>query len=81
MAPSKRDTFVRHLDPLKLMWEDADGNPHFSIEDALRVFEFPDTPANREAVDRILTNLIHMANPDATIIKRDEPDNPEFFEQ
>lgn len=81
MSLSPRDTFVRYLDPLKIIWEDAEGNPHFSIEDALKAFDLPDTPEHREAVTAIIQDAIRAQNPDAVFIKRAKPDSPEYFKQ
>lgn len=79
---TKRDTFVRYLDPLKIVWEDAEGNVHFSLVDALKAFNLSDTPAHREALTAILTDLIKKnAGEDAKILHRPGPDSADYFFQ
>lgn len=78
MSLSKRDTFVRWLDPLKIFWEDANGHTHLSIADALKVFEIEDTPENRKRMIKLARELM---NPTADIEVRNAPDSEDYYKQ
>lgn len=78
---SKRDQIVKYLDPLKIFWEDAEGNVHFSIVDALKRFDLEDTAANRLTVTKMACDLVTKANPEAQIVFRDKPDGPDYWKQ
>ncbi len=54
MPLSKRDTFVRYLDPMRCWWEDANGDVHFSSVNACKAFELEPTEENRAAVIKIV---------------------------
>lgn len=55
------------------IWEDKDGNPHFSLPELLALFKIEDTPENRKiATDNIIA-MLRKANPDATIVERKSP--------
>lgn len=79
MSLSKRDTFVRYVDPLETLWEDAEGNLHFSVDNALRAFEIPDTPENREFMKRTFREVLKENNPDAVVEDRAAPDSPDYW--
>lgn len=83
MSLSKRDTFVRYIDPLETMWEDAEGNLHFSVDNTLRAFELPDTPENREFVKQSFREMIAQADAErktTTVIEdRAAPDSPDYW--
>lgn len=83
MSLSNRDTFVRYIDPMRTIWEDADGNPHFSVVNALRAFDIEDTPENRKEIQTMWRELMAKNGADVDkIIYRDQPDNPEeYFKQ
>jgi hypothetical protein len=78
MSLTPRDTFVRYVDPLRTMWEDAEGNLHFSIPNALKAFGFPDTSEGRKAVAEIFKEAMDM---DAIIVDRPAPDTTDYWEQ
>lgn len=78
MSLTKRDTFVRHLDPLGIIWEDAEGNVHFSIPDALKAFDLPDTPVYRALVSKMMEDVLRKYGADK-IIHRPKPDSPDYW--
>ena len=51
------------------IWLDADGDPHVSVPELLRVFGWPDTPANREGVAAIVADVTRAHG--VTIIRQD----------
>ena len=79
MSLSKRDTFVRYVDPLETMWEDAEGNLHFSVDNALRAFELEDTPENREFVKKTFRESITSAAKPPILEERSEPDSKDYW--
>ena len=81
MSLTKRDTFVRWLDPMKTLWEDAEGHPHLSVENALRAFNLEDTPENRKAVIKTVKEAILEQVPEAQFMYRSKPDSDDFFHQ
>lgn len=84
MSLSKRDTLVRYLDPLKTIWEDAQGGIHFSVANAIKAFDLEDTRENRDYVLASFEQLLKELPPEqrpADIIHRKHPDSPEYFEQ
>ena len=81
MSLSKRDQFVRYLDPLETLWLDAEGNLHFSVENGLKAFEMTDTPENRGALMKIMAEVIGAAAPGRPIVYRDKPDSEDYFKQ
>lgn len=76
---TKRDTFVRYIDPLKTIWVDAEDNLHFSVVNALKAVDLEDTAENREAVKEIFRKMMDMSG--ATIVERAAPDNPDYWTQ
>ncbi len=79
MSLSSRDTFVRYVDPLATIWEDADGNHHFSVANALKAFKLEDTPENRAMLTNSYESAILENNPQAIIVHRDHPDHPDYW--
>lgn len=79
MSLSKRDTLVRYLDPMKVWWEDANGDIHASIPNALQAFDLEDNPTNREKVFEILKKASAKFGADEMLF-RPKPDSPEYFE-
>lgn len=53
------------------IWEDAEGNLHFSIPELLAVFGWEDTPAEREEVAQILEAVVRDQFPGKPIIRQD----------
>ena len=74
---TKRDQFVRWLDPLQMFWEDAEGSVHLSITDALKAFELEDIPENRNKVMEIVKSLL----PEQQFTVREKPDSEEYYTQ
>jgi hypothetical protein len=52
------------------IWEDLDGNIHWSIAELLMLVDLPDTPENREAVTAMLRQQMRAINPQAMIVER-----------
>lgn len=52
------------------IWEDEDGNAHFSLPDLLKVADLEDTPENRQRVTAMIRQLINDQNPGALIVER-----------
>ncbi len=80
MSLSKRDTFVRYVDPQRIVWQDADGNLHFSIPNALRAFDLEDTPENRAAATEMMMAMIKDAGA-KQIVHRQLPDTEDYWKQ
>ncbi len=78
MSLSKRDTFVKWLDPMQVFWEDANGQVHFSVQDALDKFGLDDTEENRAALLRVVAGL---QPPGTQFAYRAAPDSDEYFKQ
>lgn len=57
------------------IWEDADGNPHFSLPDLLKMVDLEDTAENRKILTAMLHEVIAEHMPDATIIDRETTDD------
>ncbi len=55
------------------MWEDADGNPHFSLPELLVFFELEDTPENRSIATKNIIEALRRDKPDLTIVERQTP--------
>lgn len=84
MSLSKRDTFVRYMDPKKTIWEDANGDMHYSIENMLKAFDLPDTPETRERVAEIIRESFNALPEDhrpKKIVERLIPDHPDYYKQ
>jgi hypothetical protein len=80
MSLSGRDKFVRYLDPQRIVWEDADGNVHFSIPNALAAFDLEDTPEHRAAVTQIMAQQLKQAGA-GEIVYRPAPDTEDYWKQ
>lgn len=57
------------------IWEDASGNPHFSLPELLALVDLEDNPANRKAVTEMLRDLMKKKCPDAKIVERPTPND------
>lgn len=77
---SKRDTFVRYLDPLKTTWQDANGVMRLDLPRALLVFGFKDTPENRELIMAEFKKVWKQAGVEKFVYRK-QPDSPEFWYQ
>jgi hypothetical protein len=55
------------------IWEDKDGNPHFSLPELLALFDLEDTPRNREIAAANIREVIRQKNPAAKIVERKSP--------
>lgn len=77
---SKRDTFVKHIDPLKTTWVDEEGNIHLDLPMALHVFGFEDTEENRQIVIKEFKKVLEGCGV-TKFIHRKQPDSPEFWDQ
>lgn len=53
------------------LWQDADGDLHFSVPELLALVELEDTPENRAAVVRSIEESIKTVAPDIPIIRQD----------
>ncbi len=71
-AKLPRNQMRRRLAPG--IWEDMEGNVHWSVTELLEFIEMEDTPANRTAVTEILNKIVRENVPKATIINREKPD-------
>lgn len=80
MSLSNRDKFVRYVDPMCIVWEDADGNLHVSIPNALRGFKLEDTQENRDAVTKIMADTLKKSGA-VDIVYRPKPDSEEYWKQ
>jgi len=56
------------------IWEDMDGNIHWSLNELLEMVELPDTAENRAIVEAMLTKQLKRNCPGVKIIRRDKPD-------
>ncbi len=72
MSTDKRNVVKRIIAPG--IWQDGDGNVHWSIPGLLAVADIEDTPANRLAVMQIVKDVIRKRNLRATFEYRDKPD-------
>jgi len=66
-----RDILKKRIAPG--IWEDGDGNIHWSVPELLRMVALPDTPENREAVMAIVRQAVGAVRPDVQFIKREKP--------
>lgn len=57
------------------IWEDMEGNIHWSLTELLELADLPDTPENRAIVTAMLKEQMQEINPDMTIIERERPDD------
>lgn len=55
------------------IWEDKDGNLHYSLPELLALFELEDTPENRRIATENIREVIRKQNPAATIVERKSP--------
>ena len=69
---SKRDTFSKRIAPG--IWQDAEGNFHHSTRELLAMVGLEDTPENRDALKRLITQVLKQHNPNVTIIEREQHD-------
>lgn len=81
MSLSNRDKFVRYLDPLEIIWEDADGNIHISGVNACRAFNVTPTQKNIAIAMEKMKEVVAQVAPHAKMIERKDPDSPEYFNQ
>lgn len=79
MSLTPRDTFVRYIDPMETIWEDAEGNHHLSIANTLKAFELEDTPENREVIKKSFREVILTNRPTAVIEERAAPDSDDYW--
>jgi hypothetical protein len=70
---SPRDQLSRRIAPG--IWEDVQGNPHWSIPELLQLFDLEDTPENRARVTDTIREVLLRKNPHATIVFRERPDS------
>lgn len=56
------------------IWEDKDGNVHFSLPELLALFELEDTPENRAIATENIKEMLRKQCPDVTIVERPTPD-------
>lgn len=68
LKSANRNKLGRRIGPG--IWEDADGNPHFSIPELLALVGLDDTPENRERVTAMIRKMVHEQNPEAPIVER-----------
>lgn len=73
MSNENRDIMKKRIAPG--IWEDMDGNVHFSLPELLAFFELEDTPENRRIATENIRETIRKQNPDCTIVERDKPDD------
>jgi len=71
---SKRDQLGRRIAPG--IWQDVEGNPHFSIPELLALVGLPDTPEHHDRLKASLRELLASEMPEAKIVERDHPDVP-----
>lgn len=69
-SPNRNKLRKRHAPGI---WEDRDGNVHFSLPELLELFELEDTPENRRIATENIRAMIRKQNPDATIVERKTP--------
>lgn len=55
------------------IWEDANGNPHFSLPDLLALVDLPDTLENRKRVTDMIRQMLQEQDPEVRIIERQTP--------
>lgn len=64
------DLVARHIGPG--VWEDANGNLHFSLPDILAFTGLPDTPDNQKKLAEMISTMVRKKEQDALIIQRDK---------
>ncbi len=56
------------------IWEDKDGNVHFSLPELLALFELEDTPENRAIATENIKEMLRKQHPEVIIVERPTPD-------
>lgn len=54
------------------VWIDRDGGLHFSVPELLPILGLADTPANREAVSRMMADELRRLVPEAMVVEQDK---------
>jgi hypothetical protein len=57
------------------LWEDIDGNIHWSLPDVLKHIGVEDTPENRKEAMAAIQELVRNINPSAHLLFRKTPNN------
>lgn len=73
MKSSNRNRLKKRIAPG--IWEDMDGNLHYSLPELLALFELEDTPDNRRIATENIRDVVSKANPAATIVERQTPND------
>lgn len=75
--PRKADQMKRRI--AFGIWEDMNGDIHWSITELLELFQIEDTPENRARVEETIRDGIRKQRPEVKIVVREKPEYPDDY--